>query len=83
MPHSMFKIRTQVLEIKTLYQGWPTSQRLRATFLTVLPQRAISYTLALINIVPSLPHSHTHLCSAKFIVNVTHQHDNDRNLQAI
>ena len=35
------------------------------------------------NIAPSLPHSHTYLCSARFIVNVTHQHDNDRNLRAI
>jgi len=35
------------------------------------------------NITPSLPHLHTYLCSARFIVNITHQHDNDRNLQAI
>jgi len=35
------------------------------------------------NITSSLPHSHTHLCSARFIANVTHQHDNDRNLQAL
>ena len=64
-----------------LGQGWPTSQRLRATFFTVLPQRATSYIWAHMNITPSLPLSHTHtdLCSARFIVNVTHQHDNDRN----
>jgi len=24
------------------------------------------------NITPSLPHSNTHLCSARFIVNITH-----------
>ena len=35
------------------------------------------------NIAQSLPHSHAYLCSARFIVNVTHQNDNDRNLQAI
>jgi len=35
------------------------------------------------NIAPSLPHSHTYLCSARFIVTITHEHDNDRNLQAI
>ena len=33
------------------------------------------------NISPSLHHSHTHLCSATFVVNITHQHD--RTLQAI
>jgi len=31
----------------------------------------------------SLPHAHTYLCSARFILNITHQHDNDRNLQAV
>jgi len=31
----------------------------------------------------SSPHSHTYLCSAGFIVNVTHQHDNERTLHAI
>jgi len=35
------------------------------------------------NITPSLPHSHTYLCSVRFIVNVTRQHDNDMTLQAI
>jgi len=34
------------------------------------------------NITPSIPHSHTHLCSATF-VNIIHQHDIDRTLQAI
>jgi len=35
------------------------------------------------NITPSLPHSNTYLCSATFIVNITHQDDKDRTLQAI
>jgi len=39
-------------------QGWPTSQRSRATFLTVLQQRATSYTWAHMNITPSLLLSH-------------------------
>jgi len=30
-----------------------------------------------------LHHSRTYLCSARFIVNITHQHDNVRNLQTI
>jgi len=54
-----------------------------ATFPIVLPQRATSYTWAHMNITPSLPHSNTYLCLAKFIVNITHQHDKDRTLQAI
>jgi len=69
-----------------LVQKWPTSQRPSATFFTVLPQRATPYTWAHMNITPSLPHSRTYLCSARFIVNITHhwyQHHNDRNLQAI
>ena len=36
-----------------------------------------------IAITPSLPHSNTYLCSARFIVNITHQHDKDITLQAI
>jgi len=64
-------------------QGWPASHRPRATFPTVLLQRATSYTWANMNITPSLPNSHTHLCSDRFITNITHQHDNDRTLQAI
>jgi len=48
----------------------------------VLPQRATSYTWAHMNITPSLPHSNTYLCSARFIVNTTDQHDNDKTLQA-
>jgi len=36
-----------------------TSQRPRATFLAVLPQRTASYTWAHMNIIQSLPHSHT------------------------
>jgi len=60
-----------------------TSQRSRATFLTALPQRATPYTLAHTNITPSLPHSNTYLCSSTFVVNIRHQHDNDRTLQAI
>jgi len=32
---------------------------------------------------PSFPHSHTYLSSAKFIENITHQHDNDRTLKAV
>jgi len=35
------------------------------------------------NITPSFPHPHTYLCSAGFIVNITHQHDNDKIFQAI
>ena len=67
-----------------LCQGWPTSQRPRATFLTVLQQRATSYIWAHMNITPSLPHSHTYFFIATFIVNITHhQHDNDRTLQGI
>ena len=51
-------------------------------FSFVLLQRATSYTWAHINITPSLPHSHTRLCSARFIVNITHQHDNGITLPA-
>ena len=32
---------------------------------------------------PSLSHSHTYLCSAKFIANISRQHDNDRTLQGV
>jgi len=33
---------------------------------------------------PSLPHSHTYFCLARFVVNITnHQHDSDRTSQAI
>ena len=32
---------------------------------------------------PLFLHSHTYLCSARFIVNITHQHNNDRTLQAV
>jgi len=64
-------------------KGWSTSLRSRAPFLAVLPQRATSYTWAHMNITPSLPRSHTYICSARFIVNITHEHDNDRNLQAV
>jgi len=35
------------------------------------------------NITISFPHSHTYLCSARIIVNITHQRDNDRTLQSI
>jgi len=35
------------------------------------------------NITPSIPHSNRYLCSARFIENITHQHDNERILQAI
>ena len=30
--------------VEALYQGWPTSQMLGATFFSVFQQRAISYT---------------------------------------
>ena len=68
-----------------LLQGWPTSQKPRATFLTVLQQRTISHTWAhMKNITPSLPHPRTHICIARFIANITHhQQDNDRTLQGI
>ena len=59
-----------------------TSQRQRATFLNVLLQRAAPCTWAYMNTTPSLPHSHIYLCSARFIVIITHQHGNDRNLQS-
>ena len=52
-------------------------------FFIVLPQKATSYTWSHMNITPSLPGSHTYLCSARFTVNNTYQHDNDRNLPAI
>jgi len=42
-----------------LGQGWPTSQRTRATFLTVLPQRATPYTWAHTTS-PYLILTHTH-----------------------
>ena len=36
------------------------------------------------NITPSLPHSHTYFCLARFIVNITyHQYENNRTLQGI
>jgi len=35
------------------------------------------------NINPSLPHSHTYLCSARFTVDITLGHDNDSTLQVI
>jgi len=35
------------------------------------------------NITPSLRHARTYLCSVRFNVNITHQHDNDRTLQGI
>ena len=66
---------------------WPNIQKPRATFLTVFLQRATSCTRFndRMNITPPLTHTHinTYLCSARFIVNVALQHDNDRNLQAI
>jgi len=34
-------------------------------------------------IAPSLRHSHKYFWSARFVVNIIHQHDNYRNLQAI
>jgi len=53
-------IRSEVCVL--LLQGWPTSQKPRATFLTVLQQRVISYTWAhMKNITLSLPHPHTYL----------------------
>ena len=67
----------------SIYQGWPTSLRRRATFLTVLQQRAISYTRTYKKITPPLTYSRTYLCSATFIVNFTHQHNNNRSLPAL
>ena len=40
-------------------QKWPASQRPRATFLIVLPQRAASHTWTHTSITQSLPHAHT------------------------
>jgi len=49
----------------------------------VTAKRHIMY-IAHMNITPSLPHSHTYLWLARFIVNITHhQHDNNRTLQGI
>ena len=64
-----------------LQQGWPTSQRPKATFLTVLTQGATSCTWAHMNTTLSLPRSHTYLYPARYIANITHQHNDDRNLQ--
>jgi len=53
------------------------------------PKSHISYCVTArshivhMNVTPSFPHSHTCLCSARLIVNITHHHDNDRYLQAI
>jgi len=66
-----------------LFQGWPTSQRPRAIFLAVLPRKTTSCTGAHMNMTPSLRHSHTYLCSTRFIVKIPHQHDTYGNLQAI
>uniref|UniRef100_A0A3Q3EP76 MHC class I-like antigen recognition-like domain-containing protein n=1 Tax=Labrus bergylta TaxID=56723 RepID=A0A3Q3EP76_9LABR len=54
-------------EMHALEQGWPTSQRLRATCFTVLLQRATSYTQAHINIALSL-----HLSSALCLTLLLH-----------
>jgi len=66
-----------------LLQGPPTSQRPRTTFLTVLPRRATSYTQMGTHEHHPISSSHTYFCLARFIVNITHQHDNDRTLKAI
>jgi len=66
-----------------LYQGWPTSQGPRDTSLTVLPQRATSYTWAYMNITPALPHAHTYLCSARFIVSISHRHSHQACFHAV
>ena len=74
----------------SIQQGWPTSQRPRATFFTVLLQRATSYTWAHMNITPShIPSTRTHihtqtdslftLFSQIYCKCNTHQHDTDRN----
>ena len=85
--YSLLDIPTRVIpngtaalldRLYTLMQGWPTSQRSRATFVTVLPYRASSHTCAHMDITPFLPHSHAYFFSARFSVNITHQHDNDR-----
>jgi len=54
-----------------LYQGWPSSQRRRATFLTVLPQRASSYTWAHVNIT-HLFLTHTHTCAQLDLLQISH-----------
>jgi len=60
-------------------QGWTTSQRRRATSLTtMIPQRATSYTLSHMNIIPSLPHSHTYLCS-----NIAYEHSHQARFHAM
>jgi len=50
-----------------LCHGWPAGQRPRVRFLTVILQRATSYTRALMNIIPSTPHSHTYLCARVYM----------------
>ena len=72
----------KIFFVRYWLQGWPTTQRPRATFVAVLQQRAISYTWGHMN--PSLPNSHTYFCLARFNVNITHhQPDNDRTSQGI
>jgi len=78
-----FSKQCKILCFNPLSQGWATSQRPKATFPIVLPQRATSYAWAHVNIIPSFPHPNTYLCPATFSVNITHQHDKDRTLQAV
>jgi len=61
--------------------GQPVRDQEPHFFTSVLPQRTTTYTWAHMNISPSLPHPHTYLCITRIIVNITHQHDNDRTLQ--
>jgi len=51
-----------------LYQGWPTSQGPRATFLTVLPQRAAWYTCTS----PHFFFTHTHTFPQLDLLQISH-----------
>jgi len=83
-PCAFYEVAIRLEVCVLLLQGWPTSQRPTATFLTVLQERAASCTWwAHMNVTPSLPHLRTYFCLARFSVNITHyQHDNDRTSQA-
>jgi len=67
----------------SLGQVMQTSQKNKSHISYCITAKSMSYTLAHMNIAPSLPHWNTYLCSAMFAANITHQHHNDRPLQAI
>jgi len=72
------------LALYNIEQGWPTNQIPRVC------QISSDCVIAMSHIIHMGIHEHhpisylyTYLCSARFIVNVTHQHDSDRTLQGI